>query len=830
MRFSNFGSGLVLSFACATALTASCGSGSVKRAPSGGAGGTDEPGGSSGATTGGTGTGGTGGVPPGGGVGDACSSREPCRNGLACASDVCEPGGTLEPGSPCTIQPECQAGLNCVNGTCGPAGDGADGDGCVGDGECRAGYRCLVTGLSPKCVPQGTSDAGDPCTSTLDCYGGLTCANGTCGRGLASPWRGVTCEPPVREGEEVRAFFEVPGARGAEEGDFFRLPFPNDARRTGERVDLSGFPTPGVGILGLDPVALYVDAVQANDRAWGAFSTVYFRFSGELDIETVRLAGSLNFVDVTPGAPELGQSRGFSWYASVGRRNYICENWLGVRRPIGQPMLAGHTYAVWLTTAVLRAGAGSAAERTVRRSANLVALLDDDEPSDAVLAPIHERYAPFRAYMEAEGLDPSTVLTATVFTVDDHPATMASLAETVAELEPPTARDWTLCDDGVESPCPDRDGERACGPRTPDYDEYHALVSLPIFQEGTPPYLTPDDGGGIVVSTDPERQDVCLSLTVPAGTAPADGWPLAVTAHGTGGSFRSHVTPSLAGSLSQGGVPFAVLGIDQVVHGTRRGDSTESPDNLFFNFLNPAAARGNPLQGAADQLSLLRFAATIDGTGDMPTTVDPERIVFFGHSQGGTEGSLMLPYADGYKGAVLSGNGGSLLHALLNKTSPVNVKALLPLLVQDPSLNDRSDTGEWSPVLSLLQQWIDPADPLNFARLVSAPPDGHVAKSTFETYGLGDTYAPPVTLDNYSVAGGFAHVARVLGEVAGLSQAEAPLAGNLAMGTITLGMRQYRPADGDDGHFVVFDVPQANEDMVRFLSMAASGEVPAIGE
>jgi hypothetical protein len=43
-------------------------------------------------------------------------------------------------------------------------------------------------------------------------------------------------------------------------------------------------------------------------------------------------------------------------------------------------------------------------------------------------------------------------------------------------------------------------------------------------------------------------------------------------------------------------------------------------------------------------------------------------------------------------------------------------------------------------------------------------------------------------------------------------------------------MRQYQPADGQDGHFVVFDVPQANEDMVRFLSMAASGEVPAIGE
>jgi hypothetical protein len=47
---------------------------------------------------------------------------------------------------------------------------------------------------------------------------------------------------------------------------------------------------------------------------------------------------------------------------------------------------------------------------------------------------------------------------------------------------------------------------------------------------------------------------------------------------------------------------------------------------------------------------------------------------------------------------------------------------------------------------------------------------------------------------------------------------------------ITHGMRQYEPATGDDGHFVVFDVPQANEDFVRFLSMGASAQVPAIGE
>ena len=98
---------------------------------------------------------------------------------------------------------------------------------------------------------------------------------------------------------------------------------------------------------------------------------------------------------------------------------------------------------------------------------------------------------------------------------------------------------------------------------------------------------------------------------------PAGGWPLVVYAHGTGGSFRSHVpegvAANLAGATSIRGVttPMAVLGIDQVETGTRRGASTESPDNLFYNFANPAAARGNPIRAAADQASLLRLAKSL---------------------------------------------------------------------------------------------------------------------------------------------------------------------------------------------------------------------------
>src|SRR5690606_34419816 len=109
-------------------------------------------------------------------------------------------------------------------------------------------------------------------------------------------------------------------------------------------------------------------------------------------------------------------------------------------------------------------------------------------------------------------------------------------------------------------------------------------------QQGEAPYESA--GGGIQTSGPVRNEDVCLSLTVPKVSMPASGWPLVVFAHGTGGSFRSHVRPEVAGALAAaaipgGSVPVAVLGIDQVSHGPRRNGSTQSPNNLFFNFMNP---------------------------------------------------------------------------------------------------------------------------------------------------------------------------------------------------------------------------------------------------
>lgn len=837
---------------CLSLGASACSDGAVNRdgvgvAGSLGTGGSSTAGSSN--TNGGSsvGDGGAGSLPAGLGVGEACSASEPCRDGLTCgAKDKCEPAGDKGAGDACVIGAECKDG-QCVGRVCAPAGAGVEGEGCFTDADCSAGLRCAIVGLGLSCAAEGTADVGQDCASSLDCYGGLACVDSKCAvtppgiPPFGQPWGGVECADPVKA--DVKAYFEVPGADGAEEGDFFRLPFPTDVRRSGNTLDLSGFPTPGSALLGVDPVQLYVDAITENDSAWGAYPTVIFRFSGAFDFGTFPVNG-LQFVDITD--PAKGHSVGWQRFYTDARTNYICDNFVAVQPPLGNPLESGHTYAVFIlsestddkkmpVTLLGRDG------KAVTASDNMAAVLKAAAPADAKLKAAHTAFAPLRDYLAAENQPIANVLTATVFTVGEMHKPMADLAAATEAAAAPTASKWVKCDGKAASPCPQAEGDRACGDDPAGYDEYQALLTLPVFQQGEAPYTTPADGGGIDVKK-PHSEDVCLSITVPEGAAPAAGWPAVVYAHGTGGSYRDHVRSEVAGVLAGATPKFAVIGIDQVEHGPRRGTSMQSPNNLFFNFLNPAAARGNPMQGAADQLSVARFAKALNIDAKTSTgaaiKLDPAKLFFFGHSQGSTEGSLMLPFGDDYKAAVLSGNGASLRDALRTKTKPENIAAALPLVLQDPAMTNK-DLGpgvtQYHPVLSLLQQWIDPADPLNFAAAVGSPLMGHKGKHLFQTFGLDDSYSPPITLATYAVAGGLTQVkadktATTPFETGQGIDTTVAVGYAAKAGSFTLGMRQYGAPKGSDGHFVVFDTQAANDDMVLFLTGAAGATPPKVGQ
>jgi hypothetical protein len=378
--------------------------------------------------------------------------------------------------------------------------------------------------------------------------------------------------------------------------------------------------------------------------------------------------------------------------------------------------------------------------------------------------------------------------------------------------------------------------------------EIHGKLSVPIFQQGTPPYETTAQGGGILETAGVPQlartETVCFALAIPKGVAPpASGWPLVVYHHDTGGSMRSIVTDGIAAALAGGTPAAAVLGFDAVEHGARRGASTTSPERLIFNLINPRAARDNYLQGAADVVQALRVAGVTVSAAGSPTgaaiAFNPVAVAFFGRTQGSTSGELALPFTDAAVAAVLSGAGAFMTSSLLDRRSPVDLSAGLTFAAGEPL-----DAAH--PVMTLLQSFFDRVDPLNTNPLtLSKPPTGHVSKHVFMTWGVGDTYTPSSTMQPNAVT---LHIPaiRPLVEMADLLLVSRPVsldvtAGDGKMRTGVLA--QYMPAGGGgdagagdggagigsyDGNLVAFRDPAAIADWSAFLRSYFATGTPTI--
>jgi hypothetical protein len=603
-------------------------------------------------------------------------------------------------------------------------------------------------------------------------------------------------------------------------------------RRHANGLDLSGFPTPST-VLAVDVMGRYVQAAEQDLRGFATNPRVVFRFSEPYDFGSVG-GGNLRLINLASGG-----APGFSWITTSGSfSNYTCDNVLVAGTGPGAPLLPNTTYAMVVLDGVTPAAGGS-----FERSTDLAALLGNTSPADPVLAEHWPKYAPLRAWLGTEGISPASVLNATVFTTQEPEALVPRLREVVRAAAPPVVTDLVLCDTGVTSPCDDGTPLRACGPADPDMLEVHGRIRLPIFQDGTAPYEEPADGGGIATDATgtplvARTEDVCFALTLPTGDPmPMAGWPLVVYAHGTGGSFRGGIADGIAHDLATGSPATATLAIDLPQHGERRGGSERPPEELFFNFANPRAARDNILQGTADLMATVHAAQDVNlAAGSSPTGTDiyfdPSRIALFAHSQGATHGSIALPYDPAFIAALLSGHGGNLTQSLLTKREPVDLATLLPIALLDMDADGNLPLRDMHPGLAVWQMFFERVDPLNYARrLHRAPVEGDPGRHVFMTYGVGDLYSTEATMRAYALAAGLTLVEPILVELP-LTTAAPPLSANRTVdgNTWTIGMRQYAPPEGVDGHFVSTRNATARADVLRFLRAAAAGDTPPIGQ
>ncbi len=633
-------------------------------------------------------------------------------------------------------------------------------------------------------------------------------ALGACGAGSDARFPGRTLDAGTeadpsagQDSGPPRAMFSMLGASTPAP---FQLPWPNDLARTSQgTLDMRVFPNTG----NLN-VSRFI-AAAGTLRGFSTQGAVYFRFSDALDSRTLPTLprsrdrnASIRFVDVDPDSPGRGLHVPFIARFQSTATVFYPANTLAVRPVEGYPLRPSTTYAVIVTRKVTPLATGQFA-----RGPELEEALSQVPTTDEAVAAIRNAYDPALAFLDSDGTPREDVLSMTVFTTQDPVAEMFALRDAVhAEVAAPTISGFSRPSDAaITSELVEVDGR--IGP-------------MPNFQAGEIPYLSSGGdlrfnaiGKPIIQGTFTTR----VALTIPTSAMPADGFPIVLYAHGTGGDYRTFIREGLASWAAREG--FAVVSIDQIHHGERNPTAT-SPDILYFNLLNPNAARNNNLQAAIDYVQLARAfsagstfeipAALVPGAS-LPIRIDATRRIFVGHSQGAINGPLLLAADDGVSAGILSAGGGTIAITLAEKEDTRAIVGFALGLSGEPATAFAGEafTAE-HPVATLVQTWVDATDPANYAiHWFRTPRAGFAPKHVLQVMGTRDTATPPRTGMSLACAGGVPVVQPVLLEPSCLLLSELPSIGvpiTANAGTsprVTAGLIQ---APGD--HFVFFSALQ----------------------
>jgi len=666
--------------------------------------------------------------------------------------------------------------------------------------------------------------------------------------GLLAPLTGCYQDDPTASA--VSAIYTVPASLDALSGaTFFDHPWPSDLRLEGGSPRLTGYYNP----MSIPILDIYVSSMQGLLDGFSPAAAGYLRFTGDIDPDTLPATpkdsldpgASVQLLDIDPSSPEHGQRKlvSLEWHPAAGV--YYLPDTLDFMPTVGFPLRPHTRYALVVTDGVQALGGGALFQnQTVADLVSATTAL-----SAAAAAPMsaaRATLAPAIDEIESAGVSRAHLVHLAVFTTAD-----------------PT-RELIAARDGVARTVPAPQAEPAQWVHSfagPSFDEYQGRYGpSPNYQVGTIPFVNYGDGGQfefqgglpVVQST----FDLRFSILVPNAAlcpVPANGYPIVLYEHGTGGDWRSYVEDGTGPALAQHCL--ATMGVDQIFQGTRPGstpDATEAQIGLiFYNVNNPPAARTNGRQSALDEVQRARLfteshfvipGATAAGGVDVP--FDSAKLMIFGHSQGGLNGPLFTAVDPTALGGVFSGSGADIALGLLLKTDPQpSVAALVSSILLGLGPGDVAELDVFHPGMSLIQNIIDVEDPLNYGRLQATEPRaGFAPRSVYMTEGInpdgtGDTYAPPPTLEAHALCIGlplqipfqFPIPQLAWGGVQPVRIPAGGLSGDIGAGHASGVLAQWAVPLDDDGHFVVFDVPAAQEQAAQFLENLAAnpqGRVP----
>ncbi len=611
----------------------------------------------------------------------------------------------------------------------------------------------------------------------------------------------VQCEAPA-EAPDFSLRFDDPQARLS---DFGAHPWPSDALKLADgRLRLDHFPNPTESST-LDD---YLKVISEETSAYAVSAAGYLAFSKSLDsrslpadAEASLLAeSSVILINIDADSPNRGRRIPLLLRASEQATLHLPDNHLIARPVYGSGMKSDTTYALVLSPAV-KASDGAALQPHPRLGAALSKACEG-----SVSAQLFAAFEPLRRFIDDGLLSASDVAGATVYTTQPAVREIREIGAAARALPAPEVQSWSF--EGGDGSSYRLRGE----------------IDLPSFQAGERPYRAIGDGGGLAREggrlTVDHYERTRIGIAIPqAGTMPPKGWPVVLYSHGTGGDYSSGFSRSIAGRLAPKGI--AVIGYDQTLHGPR--DPTGSdPELTFFNLFNPIAARDNVRQGTADLVVMTNLiealripAAETAGRGEV--YFDRSRIAFAGHSQGALVGAPFAVVDERIKGHVFSGLGAVLTVTLLQRKDVVDFKALLHSLIGYPQDVDLDDMD---PVLNLIQTFIEPADPIAYAASYLDDPPKQFRSDILQVEGFLDPQSPARGQEAFATAAGLpvisvTHRVPFAAELLGPQPQSAPANRNAesAAGSATFGLIQYP----DEGHFPIFQNPDANRRFIEFL-------------
>lgn len=522
---------------------------------------------------------------------------------------------------------------------------------------------------------------------------------------------------------------------------YWSLPYPSDLRLAADgTVDFTGFPNTFAKPVVTDLL------VGAKRRAgYPVMPIAYVKFTDTApDHALADTTPDATIVDIDPGSPELGSK--YPVVAQTLVEDAYTGTGLVALAPFPGLVLRASTRYAFVISKTFAPGT-----EVPQQFAELVAGTSSHAAATAL-------YAPLWPALETIGVAKADVLVATVFTTSDQVSVLQARSEAVR-----AAQHVTIDNVHVDP----TDGAAHTG-----YCELLATATLPQFQTGTAPFdrdgiFEYDAAGTPIVQG---ALTVPITLTIPNGPMPANGWPLWQFFHGSGGASYDLVDDGP--SATADGPPLVGEGPGAVV--ARRGIAAVAaamplnPERLanaseyaYLNFNNLSAFPFTFQQGVIEQRLLLdalvelqipaATLATCTGAAQTIHHFDSTKLVAGGHSMGGMYTNMIAAVEPRF-GAITPFGAGGFWNLMILETAIVpGARGLLSaILGVDPTT-----ISFVHPTLGLIEHGWEIADPINsMARLVRRPLAGTHPRNIYEPIGMDDKFFPNDDFDAVALAYG----------------------------------------------------------------------------